>query len=203
MCLECLKLLKQLTLSTPNSRHSQLLLLNLQYKLNKRVMIIINDISFSYREFDKPEELNPDDRELLYSAREIALNAYAPYSNLRVGAAVRLESGIIVCGTNVENAAFPSGICAERNALSSAISNNPDDKAVTIAISAFTEYGLTEDPVTPCGNCRQVIAEEESRNGNQIKIILSGKSKTFVIDSVSTLLPLQFNKRNLKVNLPL
>jgi cytidine deaminase len=165
-------------------------------------MIKTKNISFSYIEFENPEELNPDDRELICAAKDAALNGYAPYSKFRVGAAVRLESGIIVRGTNVENAAFPSGICAERNAISNSVSNYPNDKPVAIAIAALREDGLTEDPVPPCGNCRQVIAEEESRNANPIKIILLGKSKIFVIESISSLLPLQFNKENLKINLP-
>jgi cytidine deaminase len=165
-------------------------------------MMRTNNISFSYKEFEKPEELDPDERELVFAARETALNAYAPYSKFRVGAAVRLESGTIVRGTNVENAAFPSGICAERSALSNSISNHHNDKPVVLAIAAMTEYGLTDDPVPPCGSCRQVIAEEESRTGNQIKVILSGKNKTLVIESISNLLPLQFNNKNMKVNLP-
>jgi cytidine deaminase len=165
-------------------------------------MMRTNIISFSYNEYDRTEELNPDDRELIFAARESAINAYAPYSKFRVGAAVRLESGIIVRGSNVENAAFPSGICAERNALSNSISNHSNDKPVSIAIAALKEDGLTEEPVPPCGNCRQVIAEEELRTGNQIRILLSGKNKTLVIESIRSLLPLQFNKKNLKVNLP-
>jgi len=158
-------------------------------------MIRTNNISFSYKEFEKPEELDPEDRELVFAARETALNAYAPYSNFRVGAAVRLESGTIVRGTNVENAAFPSGICAERSALSNSVSNHHKDNPVAIAIAAMTEEGLTDDPVPPCGNCRQVIAEEELRIGDHIRIILSGKYKTLIIDSISDLLPLQFNKK--------
>jgi cytidine deaminase len=165
-------------------------------------MMTTNIISFSYSEFNKPEELSPDDRDLIYASRDAALNAYAPYSKFRVGAAIRLESGTIVSGANVENAAFPSGICAERSALSNSVSNHPDDKPVAIAIAAMTVDGLSEDPVPPCGNCRQVIAEEESRTGNQIRIILSGKNKIMVIESVSSLLPLQFNQKNLKINLP-
>lgn len=152
-------------------------------------------ISFSYKEFDKIEELDPDDRELVTEAREAAVHAYAPYSKFRVGAAVRLESRTIICGTNVENSAFPSGICAERNALSNTVSNHGNDKPVAIAIAAMTENGLTNDPVSPCGNCRQVIAEEELKNGNHIRIILSGKKRTIVIESISSLLPLQFNLR--------
>ena len=105
-------------------------------------------------------------------------NAYAPYSKFSVGAAIRLGSGTIVCGANVENAAFPSGICAERSALANSISNHPDDKPSAIAIAAKTSDGFTDDPVPPCGNCRQVIAEEELRTGQHIRIILSGKTKT-------------------------
>ena len=99
--------------------------LPLYSKLTKRVMIRTNNISFSYTEYEKTEELESDDRELVIAAREAALNAYAPYSNFKVGAAIRLETGIIVKGANVENAAFPSGICAERSALSNSISNLP------------------------------------------------------------------------------
>jgi len=164
-------------------------------------MIRTNKISFSYKEFENHDELGAEDRELVLAARESALNAYAPYSMFRVGAAIRLESGIIVCGANVENAEFPSGICAERTALSNSVSNYHNDKPLVIAIAAMTEDGLTEEPVPPCGNCRQVIAEEESRTGNKIRIILSGKRKTMIIESISCLLPLQFNKKNLKVNL--
>ena len=164
-------------------------------------MIRTINIPFSYTEYEKQEELDFLDMELITVARDTALNAYAPYSKFRVGAAIRLDNGIIVRGTNVENAAFPSGICAERSAISNSVSNHPDAKPVALAIAALTEDGLTEYPVPPCGNCRQVIAEEESRIGNKIKIILSGKSKTIIMDGIGNLLPLQFNKENLKVNL--
>jgi cytidine deaminase len=161
-----------------------------------------NIVSFSYSEYENFDELNKSDLELIIAARESAEKAYAPYSKFRVGAAVRLESGLIIRGANVENAAFPSGICAERSALSNSISNYPDDKPVALAVAALKDTGITLDPPSPCGSCRQVIAEEESRIGNKIKIILSGKNKTRIIGSVSDLLPLQFNKENLKVNLP-
>ena len=165
-------------------------------------MIRTNNMSFSYTEYEKTEELDSDDMELIIAAREAALNAYAPYSKFKVGAAVRLESGKIVRGANVENAAFPSGICAERSALSNSISNHPKDKPIALAIVSMTEEGLTDDFPSPCGSCRQVIAEEELRIGNNIKIILSGKNKTRIIDGISSLLPLQFNSKNLKVNFP-
>ena len=93
-------------------------------------MSITKNISFSYREYESPAELDTEDQELITAAKEAANRAYAPYSRFRVGAAVRLESGIIVHGSNVENAAFPSGICAERTAISGSVSNYPDDKPV-------------------------------------------------------------------------
>ena len=164
-------------------------------------MIRTKNISFSYKEYEKTEELNPDDLELIIAARESALNAYAPYSNFKVGAAVRLESGTIVRGANVENAAFPSGICAERNALSNSITNYHNEKPVAIAIASITGDEFTDNSPSPCGNCRQVIAEEEERTGNQIRIILSGKNKTQVIESIRHLLPMQFDRKNLNTKL--
>ena len=158
------------------------------------------NISFTYWEYESPEELNAEDQELIIAAKEAAKLAYAPYSRFMVGAAIRLESGRIVHGSNVENAAFPSGICAERTAIAGAVSNYPDDKPVALAIAAITEGGLPAESVSPCGNCRQVIAEEEGRSGNQIRIILSGKNKIQVIDSVGPLLPLQFSRDTLRVN---
>ncbi|MCX6332834.1 MAG: cytidine deaminase [Bacteroidia bacterium] len=159
------------------------------------------NISFTYKEFDKDEELDPSDLELLSSARKVASNAYAPYSKFMVGAAVRLESGKIITGANVENVAFPSGICAERAALSNASSNYPGDRPIALAIAAYTEKEHSGEPISPCGSCRQVIAEEEYRNGKNIRIILGGKNKIRIIESVRDLLPLQFNGDSLKVNL--
>jgi cytidine deaminase len=165
-------------------------------------MIRTKKISFSYIEYENTEELGREDMELVKAARNSATNAYAPYSRFSVGAAVRLESGLIVCGANVENAAFPSGICAERSALSNSVSNHYNDKPVALAIASITDEGLSEDPPSPCGNCRQVIAEEEARTGKRIRIILSGKNVTRIIESVSDLLPMQFSRENLKTFLP-
>jgi len=162
-------------------------------------MIRTINISFPYKEFDTIEELESSDRELLLSAMESAKNAYAPYSGFKVGAAVRLESDKIVNGTNVENAAFPSGICAERTALSGASSNYPGDNPVALALAAIYEQELSQEPVSPCGNCRQVIAEEETRNGRSIRIILGSKNKIRVIEKGSDLLPLQFSRDDLPV----
>jgi cytidine deaminase len=165
-------------------------------------MIRTKKITISYKEFESADELDNDVSELIAAARNSAVNAYAPYSKFKVGAAVRLESGTIVAGANVENAAFPSGMCAERSAIANSVANFGNDKPVALAVAAMTEDGLTEEPVSPCGNCRQVIAEEESRNGNKIKIILSGKNRTIIVESISYLLPLQFKKDNLKIILP-
>jgi cytidine deaminase len=165
-------------------------------------MIRTKNISFSYTEYENILELDSDDMDLVIAAREAALKAYAPYSKFKVGAAVRLQSGMVLRGANIENAAFPSGICAERSAFSNSISNHPEDKPVALAIAAMTDDGLTDDSPCPCGNCRQVIAEEELRIGNKIKIILSGKNKIQIIDCIGSLLPLQFNRNNLNVNLP-
>jgi cytidine deaminase len=159
------------------------------------------NISLTWLEYDSIDELNQVDRELVIAARKASENAYAPYSKFHVGAAVRLENGLIVSGANIENAAFPSGICAERSALSNSASNYPDQKPIAIAIAAATIDGLTIEPVPPCGNCRQVIAEEEFRTGVNIRVILSGKSKVQVIERGSDLLPLQFSRNNMKLNL--
>lgn len=164
-------------------------------------MIKTKNITISYKEYDKVEELNEKDRELVTEARSAAKRAYAPYSGFKVGAAVRLNSGKIICGANVENAAFPSGICAERTALSNSVSNYPDDIPVAIAIASVTGDKLTPSYPSPCGNCRQVIAEEEYRTGNKIRLLLSGTKSIVVVDSIADLLPLQFDRSKL-INLP-
>lgn len=160
------------------------------------------NITISYSEFKDISELNPEDRELVIAARDISVKAYAPYSGFSVGAAVRLDDGTIVTGANVENAAFPSGICAETNALATAVSNHPSRIPVAIAIAARNSDDLTPDTVSPCGNCRQVIAEEEFRNGKPIRIILTGSNKFQVIEKGGDLLPLQFNRDSFKPDLP-
>ena len=158
--------------------------------------------TITWKEYTDESELDPADRELVMSARKASESAYAPYSGFSVGAALRLDNGVTVTGTNVENAAFPSGICAERNAISTAVSGYPSSACIAIAIAARTADGLTADPVPPCGNCRQVIAEEESRTGTPVRVILSGKKSIIVIDRGGDLLPIQFNRKNLRSDLP-
>lgn len=165
-------------------------------------MIKTKNISFSYDEYETINDLDSSDLELVSAAQVAASSAYAPYSKFKVGAAIRLDSGMIVKGANVENAAFPSGICAERSAISNSVSNYGHQKPLALAIVSINTEGLTPDPPSPCGNCRQVIAEEEDRAGIKIRIILSGKNKTLIFNGIESLLPLQFNRENLKVNLP-
>jgi cytidine deaminase len=162
--------------------------------------MITKNISFTWTEYNSVEELNMSDKELVLAAMEAAQNAHAPYSGFRVGAAVRLETGVIVRGANIENAAFPSGICAERSTLSNSASNYPGLRPLVLAVAAFTREGLTKDPVSPCGNCRQVIVEEEFRNNSSIKIILTGESKIHIVEKGGDLLPLQFSRNYLIVN---
>jgi cytidine deaminase len=165
--------------------------------LNKwiiKIMPVIRSISLKYREYPKDEKLSPDIQELIDAAIQASHGAYAPYSGFKVGASVRLDSGRIISGSNVENAAFPSGNCAERTALSYAITNFPDDKPNSIAITATGNSGVPAQIVSPCGNCRQFISEEETRKGGKIKIILAWKDKTIIFESISDLLPMQFSK---------
>lgn len=150
------------------------------------------------REFDSVSELKEDERELILAAKEASADAYAPYSGFRVGAAVRIGSGLIIKGNNRENAAFPSGSCAERTVLNYVGANYPDEPILMMAICASAEGNFTDDPVSPCGSCRQLISEEEERTGKPIRIILHGEKKIQVIDGIINLLPLQFNKNVMK-----
>ncbi len=150
-------------------------------------------ISISYNEFPNGAGLEERDRELLSKAAHAAGSAYAPYSNFNVGAAVRLSNGEIISANNQENAAYPSGLCAERVAIFYAHARYPDFPIESIAVTASVNGNICEDPTYPCGACRQVMAESENRFGKPIKIIIGGKRVTQVMDSVSSLLPFTFD----------
>lgn len=140
------------------------------------------------------DELQTADREVVDAARAATANSYAVYSNFNVGAAVRLSNGIIVSGSNQENAAYPSGLCAERTTLFWANSQYPNEAVETLAIAARTAQGELEMPIPPCGACRQVILETEKRFGNTIRIILYGAKQCYIIeDGIKALLPLSFD----------
>jgi cytidine deaminase len=151
-------------------------------------------IEISYTEYGSVKDLGEVDSGLIFRAREIAKNAWAPYSGFHVGAAVLLDNGKIVTGNNQENAAYPSGLCAERVALFAANANYPRDRVVAIAISAFNKKGMVSQPVSPCGSCRQAILEAEERYGVPIRLILDGSICINVIEGIKNILPLSFNK---------
>ncbi|MCR4921227.1 MAG: cytidine deaminase [Bacteroidaceae bacterium] len=144
------------------------------------------------------DELSAADRELVNAACEATKSSYAPYSHFRVGAAARLSDGTIFAGSNQEAAAFPSGMCAERTVLYAAQAQHPDKKVVALAIAAQTGGHFLDDPITPCGACRQVILEAEDRGKCDIRILLHGTKGIHVIGNARELLPLHFTSDNLK-----
>lgn len=156
-------------------------------------------IEISYTEYRGTDELPETERKLAGEAVSAASSAYAPYSHFMVGAAILFDDGMVVRGANVENAAFPSGSCAEKTVISYAVSNYPGKRPVAIAIAALAEGTLTVEPVPPCGNCRQMLIEEEQRQGRPIKVILAGKTNTILLDDCQSLMPLSFTRTNLKV----
>ena len=141
------------------------------------------------------DELTPEEQHLIQLAIEATDRSYAPYSKFRVGAAVRLDNGIELSGSNQENAAYPSGLCAERTTLFYAGAQYPDIPVRMLAIAARgTDGELTEDPTGPCGACRQVIIESETRADSPIRILLYGKKYVYVIDGIRPLMPLTFSE---------
>lgn len=149
------------------------------------------------------EELSTADRELVEAAKGMTANSYAPYSRFHVGAAIRMANGDIVRGANQENAAYPSGTCAERSAAFYASANHPGMRMEKIAIAAWTRLHLPADtpdsecfvkePISPCGACRQALLEYETAYG-PIEVILYGADRIYVLPSVASLLPLCFSE---------
>jgi cytidine deaminase len=138
------------------------------------------------------EELCPEDAELLQKAIEATRQAYAPYSKFNVGAAVLLDNGETICGSNQENAAYPSGLCAERVALFYANSRYPEAAIRAIAIHSSVGGHANPDPVYPCGDCRQVLLECENRFGQPVKVIMGSAGRIQIVHRISDLLPLSF-----------
>lgn len=140
------------------------------------------------------ETLEKEDSELMKAAVEARKNAYAPYSNFQVGAAVLLENGEVVIGSNQENAAYPSGLCAERVAIYHASAKYPGVTIKSVAISATSKNYVVDKPAAPCGNCRQSMIEYEQKQKQPIKILLMGeKGEVLKIDSLLDILPLAFD----------
>ncbi|MEO6303862.1 MAG: cytidine deaminase [Bacteroidia bacterium] len=154
--------------------------------------------NYSYEVYNSAGDLDKSDKELLDAAKASLKSAYAPYSGFNVGAAVLLEDGTIITGNNQENAAYPSGLCAERVAVFYASSIHPTKKIIAIAISATSKDQKINVPVPPCGACRQSIAEYEIKFDKAIRLIMAGESgEVFISPSVSNLLPLLFSSKNL------
>ena len=151
------------------------------------------EIKIAYQEFESLDELELKDKELAQAAIEATSGSYAPYSHFNVGAAVMLENDEIIKGSNQENAAFPSGTCAERTALFYASASRPDVPMKAIAIAAMQNGELCKNPVTPCGACRQVMSQCQLKSGIPMNIILVGGERIWKFTKVEDLLPFIFD----------
>lgn len=155
-------------------------------------------ISTNFEVFSSISDLPIDVQNIMHKAIEIRKKAYAPYSNFRVGTAILLDNGEIVLGSNQENAAYPSGLCAERVAIFHAGSIYPDVTISCIAISAASDNNPTLKPIPPCGACRQSMYEYESKQDQIIPVYFMGESgEVYKSNSISNLLPLSFDKKSL------
>ncbi|WP_426092822.1 cytidine deaminase [Flavobacterium sp. DSR3-2] len=153
-------------------------------------------ITTQFKVFDSTTDLPNDVQDLMEQAVTIRKNAYAPYSKFRVGVALVLDNGKIVVGSNQENAAYPSGLCAERVAIFYAGSMYPDAKVLKMAITAASDTNQTTAPIPPCGSCRQSIAEYEIRQKTPIEIYFMGEIGTiYKSESLKNLLPFMFDKK--------
>jgi len=148
--------------------------------------------------YNSIKDLSKKETELLLAAQKMVKTAYAPYSEFHVGAAVLLENGKIVTGNNQENAAYPSGLCAERVAIFYAGAQYPNVAIKAVAVAVKSKSVVISEPLSPCGGCRQVIAEYENKLGKPIRIIMSGeKGQIYIAQSIESLLPLMFSKKYL------
>ncbi len=159
-------------------------------------------ISIDYHEIDDVLLLPEDEQRLVKVAVEMTRNSYAPYSEFHVGAAILLENGKIVRGSNQENGAYPSGLCAERVAVFAASAEYPGVPMKKIAVCANSAISDPANPVSPCGACRQALLEYELSQKSDMKLLLvKDKGKVFIIDKVQDLLPLSFSGAELKKSL--
>lgn len=153
--------------------------------------------TFPFHEFNSLNELPDTDKELVNQSFKAAQKAYAPYSNFKVGAALRLVNGTVVDGSNQENASYPEGLCAERVTLNAAAHQHPTIAGETLAICAFKNGVLIKDAISPCGGCRQVMLEYMQRHNHPLRIILAGSEKIIVLENARYLLPFSFGKSDL------
>jgi cytidine deaminase len=158
------------------------------------------ELKIAYTEYETENELSDIEQQLLKKAREMSLTAYAPYSTFQVGAAILLENGTIVSGSNQENVAFPSSLCAERVAMYYAGAQYPHVAIKTIAITCKAKSFHVGSPLSPCGACRQAMSEYEMKFKSPIKVILMGETgKIQVMDSIADILPFMFKAEELKI----
>lgn len=157
-------------------------------------MIMDKSLVINYQEYSDVAALPSADKELMELAERAAAGAYAPYSHFHVGAAVRLADGTVVCGNNQENAAYPSGLCAERTAIFAASAQHPELRDYeAIAIMGVNENG-EKCEASPCGSCRQVLSEYEQRQKHPLRVVCYvDKNCVRVFRSVADLLPFAFN----------
>ena len=160
---------------------------------NRKNAMTNQEIHITYQEYKSIDELNPEDRELAAEAIKAMEGAYAPYSHFHVGAAVRMSNGQIVRGANQENAAFPSGLCAERTAMFAAGARYPDKDMLSIALAGGVMGRLGSQPATPCGACRQVMAQYQAKSGKPMSVIMISADKILKFDKVDDILPLIFD----------
>ena len=157
------------------------------------------NISISFDEYNSLEELNSQDQILCIEAKKALSNSHSPYSGFRVGVAVQLESGRLVYGSNQENVAYPSGLCAERVALFLIGTTYPDDKILSMAITAQTDHFLIKEPVTSCGACLQVMAEYEKKQSHPINVLFYCLNGAIIrTTGIKTLLPFAFEEMRLQ-----
>ena len=161
---------------------------NKRFEFMEERKIVTSILVYSY------DELSEQYRQLIDEAKRVTGDAYAPSSKFHVGAAVLLENGEIVSGTNQENAAYPSGLCAERVTMFYANSRYPNVAPKALAIATFADGDFLDEPITPCGACRQVLLETEVRYGVDMDVLLYGKRGIYKLSSVKALLPLSFDK---------
>lgn len=146
-----------------------------------------------YKIYDSIIELPEEYRQVLEAAISAADSSYSPYSGFSVGAAIKLDNGVIVKGSNQENAAYPSGLCAERTAMFYASATYPGVPMLILAIAAKKNGKLTKEITFPCGSCRQVMKEFQTRGGKPMAVIIGSASKVFAVDSADALLPFAFD----------
>lgn len=155
--------------------------------------MINKEFLIRYEEYSSLSELSEKDRKLAQAAMDAASGSYSPYSSFQVGAALLLENGVLVKGANQENAAYPAGLCAERTAMFWAGANYPGVAFDTLAIAGHDKGVLCESPSSPCGGCRQVMAEYQKKAGKPLSVILVGSRRILKFHQVDDLLPFIFD----------